>query len=116
MAAKRPSPQVEALLRQRDIALWDKAHYNYMTGRPTTKDPVRVVLVTPRAPDMHFSGIGATTDAAIYDALARHAALREDEGGLLGCLARLEIELHGMTTEMYLRRLDNLGPDDDIPF
>lgn len=115
MAAKRPSPAIQTLLVDRDIALWDAAHYTTMAsahpGRPTTKDPVRVVLVTPRALDMHFTGTGATTDEAVLDALARNPGLRSEEEGITGAMGRLEIALFALTQHLWMQR-----DDDDIPF
>lgn len=115
MPAKRPSPAIATMLVDRDIALWDAAHYTTAAsahpGRPTTKDPVRVVLVTPRALDQHFSGTGATTDEAVLDAISRNPGLRSEEEGLGGAMGRLEIALHGLVQHLWMQRLD-----DDIPF
>lgn len=103
------------MLVDRDIALWDAHHFTTMAsahpGRPTTKDPVRVVLVTPRALDMHFSGTGATTDEAVLDALARNPALRSEEEGITGAMGRLEIAIHGLWIHLLMQH-----DDDDISF
>lgn len=111
MAKPRPSQAIKDVLLSRDLALWDAHHYNTATGRPTTKDPVSVCLVTPRAPDMMFYGYGPTCDDAVIAALARNTALNSDDEGLRGALARLEVAVHDLVTALWMDRVD-----DDIPF
>lgn len=114
---KLPSSATATMLRERDIALWDSAHFTTIhsahPGRPTTKDPVRVVLISLIAPDRHFSGVGEDCDAAVQDALVRNTGLRAIEAGLAGALARLENALHDLNVTLWLQK-DDL--DDDIPF
>lgn len=114
MAAKPPSLAIKTMLVDRDIALWDAHHYNTATGRPTTKDPVSVCLMTPRAVDQMFYGKGATTDEAVLDCLARNTGLKLDEPGVTGALARLENEMHALGSACFSYRWDTLGQKDDL--
>lgn len=112
MAKPRPSGAIKDILVSRDIALWDAHHYN-VSGRATTKDPISVCLVTPRASDMMFYGHGPTCDEAVINALNRNTALNSDSEGVIGAMARLEIALHDLTVKLWLDRSEY---DEDIPF
>ncbi len=125
MAARPPSADIRAMLVEDDIALWDAAHYTTAAsknpGRPTMKDPVRVVLLTPRAPDRQFTGTGATTNEAVLNALATNPGLR-DLPGVSGALGRLQNALHALEIAMWQERErvfvagGGNADDFDIPF
>lgn len=121
MPQPKPSKAIRDMLVERDIALWDAHHYKTVestTKYATTKDPVSVCLLTPRAVDRYFYGRGPTVDDAIANALASNSGLNFDEPGLTGALARLENEMHAVQGAIWKSRIDRFGDDldDDIPF
>ncbi len=69
MSRLKPSAETRAMLVSRKLALWDAHHYTTAAsahpGRPTAKDPISVVLVSPRFPDRHFHGFGPDIATAI---------------------------------------------------
>ena len=115
-------PETAQMLRDLDIALWDAVHYKtaLSTGKNANrKDPVEVVLVTPRNVNRSFYGRGGDTALAIEDALLRNVELRAlVYSGLPGALARLEIAMidlkHQALTQRFTMTSD--AYDDDIPF
>lgn len=122
-AKKLPSAATKMMLTESNIALWDACHYTTTAsahpGRPTSKDPVRVVLVTPLRPDRLFSGVGEDADAAVKNALESNAELRTLLGGVTGALGKLEMALAALDHRIRMTRYDlgsTGGLDDDIPF
>lgn len=122
MPQPKPSQAFKDMLVERDIALWQASHYTDRNsrnpGHPNSKDPVLVTLATPRAVDRFFYGRGASVDEAIANGLASNSGLNFDEPGMTGALARLENEMHGLSTAIWQNKIATFGDDldDDVPF
>ena len=118
---KRPSAATKAMLLENNIALWDAYHYTTAAsahpGRPTAKDPVRVVRVSPLRLDRMFSGVGEDADAAVKHAFESNPDLRSLLSGLTGALGRLEMALAALDRTFYEQRCKILWErDGEVPF